>query len=162
MADENRDLERGESSSSHKDDETSTGVLEPPHEDLSISKTRSDSTASDGTAAHSDEDGIDLQHVATSNSVPASIMTHPRSGADLEKGPTGPPNRTVDDEGRIVVNWTSRKDPENPKNWPRKRKIFNVFIISAMTFLCPLCSSMFVRPPRVPPNPKLIFSSRQG
>jgi hypothetical protein len=149
MADENRDLERGESSSSHKDDETSTGVSEPPHEDLSISKTRSDSTASDGTAH--DEEGMDLEHVPTSNSVPASIMTHPRSGADLEKGPTGPPNRTVDDEGRIVVNWTSRKDPENPKNWPRKRKIFNVFIISAMTFLCPLCSSMFVRPP--PPTP---------
>jgi hypothetical protein len=140
MADEKRDVEKGESTSSLKDEDTYSEVLDIPLEDLSIGKTRSHSIASDGSA-HSDEDG---KHVPTSNSAPASVMTHHHAGADIEKGFTGPPNRIVDEEGRIVVNWTSRKDPENPKNWPRIRKIFNVFVISLMTFLCPLCSSMFV------------------
>ena len=106
-------------------------------EHLRIGKVRSESAVSDSTT-----DG------ATRNSVPASVMSHPHSGsgADLERGPTGPKNKTVDDEGRIVVNWESRADPANPKNWPKRRKVFNVAIISAMTFLCPLCSAMFVRP----------------
>jgi hypothetical protein len=77
------------------------------------------------------------------DSVPASVMSHPNP--DLERGVTGPKSRTVDEEGKIIVNWESKDDPENPKNWPRRKKIFNVVIISSMTFLCPLCSSMFVR-----------------
>jgi hypothetical protein len=163
MADEKRDVEKGESSSSLKDEDTSAFELETHHEDLSIGKTRSHSIASDGSA-HSDEDGKDLQHVPTLNSVPASVMTHHPSSADLEKGPLGPPNRTVDENGRIVVNWTSRKDPENPKNWSKIRKIFNVFVISLMTFLCPLCSSMFVSSPNLlQPKSRLTFvSSRPG
>jgi hypothetical protein len=135
MADGKRDEEKRESTSSIKDDDTSTDLLEIPLEDLDIARVES---------AHSDEDGKDLQHVPTSNSVPASVTTRHCSGADLEKGPMGPPNRTVDEEGRIVVNWTSGKDPENPKNWSSLRKIFNVVVISLMTFLCPLCSTMFV------------------
>jgi len=118
---------------------------------------RSDSTAgelgvgtrrpSDGSEdALSDMDRPAISRMQTGNSVPASIMSHPSHGADLEKGPTGPKNMTVDENGMIVVNWTSRNDPENPKNWPRRKKIFNVVIISSMTFLCPLCSAMFVRP----------------
>jgi hypothetical protein len=81
-----------------------------------------------------------------STSVPVSVMSHPTiaSGADLERGPTGPRNASVDDEGRIVVNWTSNHDEENPKHWPRSKKLFNVIVISLMTFLCPLCSAMFV------------------
>jgi hypothetical protein len=81
-----------------------------------------------------------------STSVPVSVMSHPiiASGADLERGPTGPRNASVDDEGRIVVNWTSNHDEENPKHWPRSKKLFNVIVISLMTFLCPLCSAMFV------------------
>jgi hypothetical protein len=102
--------------------------------------------SSDGTedALDDDMDRPAISRMRTGNSVPASVMSHPSHGADLEKGPTGPKNMTVDENGMIVVNWTSRNDPENPKNWPRRKKIFNVVIISLMTFLCPLCSAMFV------------------
>lgn len=105
--------------------------------------TRRPSDGSDEDAL-SDMDRPAISRMQTGNSVPASIMSHPSHGADLEKGPTGPKNMTVDENGMIVVNWTSRNDPENPKNWPRRKKIFNVVIISSMTFLCPLCSAMFV------------------
>jgi hypothetical protein len=115
-------------------------------EDLGI---LNESASSSGTAVTTDdgEESPYLTEVPTHNSIPASIMSHPHSGADLEKGPTGLKNNTIDENGKIVVNWLSGTDPENPKNWPRKKKIFNVVVISAMTFLCPLCSAMFVLPP---------------
>ena len=49
----------------------------------------------------------------------------------------------IDDKGRIIVDWEGPDDPENPKNWKSSRKIFNVVIIAAMTFVCPLSSSAF-------------------
>lgn len=115
-------------------------------EDLSVGKIRSDSSSTVGTNETLDQlERPSLAHMSTRNSVPASVMSHPVGGADLEKGPTGPKNRSVDEEGRIVVNWNSRTDTDNPKNWSKKKKIFNVVVISLMTFLCPLCSAMFVR-----------------
>lgn len=102
--------------------------------DLEIGRVRSRSPSSASTT--DSFRSPTLAHALTSNSVPASVMTHSQSGADLERRPTGPKNKTVDEEGKIVVNWMSRSDPENPKNWSRKKKIFNVVIISAMTFLC--------------------------
>ena len=114
-------------------------------EELGIGKLRSESASSAGTATTDDGDERpSLTQAATQNSIPASIMSHLPSGTDLERGPTGLKNKTIDENGKIVVNWTSSTDPENPKNWPRKKKIFNVVIISLMTFLCPLCSAMFV------------------
>ena len=113
-----------------------------------VGSNRRESQGSEVAVLDDDED-LDrpaISRMQTGNSVPASIMSHPSRGADLEKGPTGPKNMTVDEEGRIVVNWTSKSDLENPKNWPRRKKIFNVVIISLMTFLCPLCSAMFVHP----------------
>jgi hypothetical protein len=116
-------------------------------EDLSAGKVRSDSSSTVGTADSIDHDQRPtLAQMASRNSVPASVMSHPVGGADLEKGPTGLKNKTVDEEGRIVVNWDSRTDPDNPKNWSKKKKVFNVVVISLMTFLCPLCSAMFVSP----------------
>ena len=115
--------------------------------ELGVGSYRRDSDGSENGVFDPDElDRPAISRMQTGNRVPASIMSHPSHGADLEKGPTGPSNMTVDDEGRIVVNCTSRSDPENPKNWPRRKKIFNVVVISSMTFLCPLCSAMFVCP----------------
>jgi hypothetical protein len=114
-------------------------------EDLEIGTVRSESASSAGTATTDDlDERPSLTHIKIHNSVPTLVMSHPQSGADLEKGPTGPQDRTVDEDGKIVVNWTSGNDTENPKNWPRRKKIFNVCVISAMTFLCPLCSAIFV------------------
>jgi len=122
----------------------------------SSNATRSDDIGAANSQGYDDQDDIDrpaISRLQTGNSVPASIMSHPAQGTDLEKGLTGPKNMSMDENGMIVVNWTSKHDPENPKNWPRKKKIFNVVIISLMTFLCPLCSAMFVRPlhPPLPP-----------
>jgi hypothetical protein len=148
MDNENRDLEKGESGSEKLSAETSTETLS--HEEIGIGRPRSESIATDVTT-NSSSLGQGVEEEIPSNSVPTNDMSHPHSGGgDLEKGPRGAPNRTVDEEGKIVVNWTSRKDPENPRNWPRNKKIFNVAIISAMTFLCPLSSAMFVRSPPSP------------
>src|SRR5271170_2872975 len=64
-------------------------------EDLEIGKIRSESALSAET-----EDGDEmpsLSQAPTRNSVPASVLSHPQSGADLEKGPTGPKNMTTDE-----------------------------------------------------------------
>jgi hypothetical protein len=148
--DEKQDLE-GFEVNEEKPENSNLDDITSHVEDLRIGKIRSDSDSSDDIPP-GDDDSMESSHppltrASTRNSVPASVMSHPhpQSGADLEKGPTGPKNNTVDEEGRIVVNWASRSDPENPKNWSRKKKIFNVVVISSMTFLCPLCSAMFVR-----------------
>jgi hypothetical protein len=113
-------------------------------EEAKVEKLRSESDSSGDSTLTENEDEQERPPLTHSNSVPASVMSHPMGG-DLERGPTGPKNKAVDEEGKIVVNWESREDQENPKNWPRRKKIFNVVVISSMTFLCPLCSAMFVR-----------------
>ncbi|KIX09528.1 uncharacterized protein Z518_00608 [Rhinocladiella mackenziei CBS 650.93] len=47
-----------------------------------------------------------------------------------------------------VVNWNGPDDPENPLNWPVRKKWSNILFLSAITFLTPFCSSMFA--PGVP------------
>ncbi|OSS45792.1 hypothetical protein B5807_09675 [Epicoccum nigrum] len=45
------------------------------------------------------------------------------------------------DEG--LVGWDSQDDPSNPRNFPHRRKLFILFLVSAITFLSPLASSIF-------------------
>ena len=52
-----------------------------------------------------------------------------KSGASLKKDPT-------------VIDWESESDPENPKNWPMKRKWAATFVVSMYTFISPVSSSM--------------------
>ncbi|KAE8372307.1 FAD binding domain-containing protein [Aspergillus bertholletiae] len=40
------------------------------------------------------------------------------------------------------VTWTGPDDPDNPKNWPTKKKWGAVFIVSCFTFISPVMSSM--------------------
>lgn len=42
-----------------------------------------------------------------------------------------------------LVGWESQDDPINPRNFPDNRKWFILGLISAITFLCPLTSSIF-------------------
>ncbi|KAJ4296677.1 hypothetical protein N0V90_006725 [Kalmusia sp. IMI 367209] len=42
-----------------------------------------------------------------------------------------------------LVGWDSQDDPANPRNFPENRKWFALSLISAITFLCPLTSSIF-------------------
>lgn len=46
-----------------------------------------------------------------------------------------------------VVYW-AENDPENPYNWPAKKKWLNIGVLAAVTFLTPLASSFFA--PAVP------------
>ncbi|KAH8809088.1 MFS multidrug transporter-like protein [Xylogone sp. PMI_703] len=41
-----------------------------------------------------------------------------------------------------IVRWQGPGDPENPKNWPFKRKWAAVFVVSSFTFISPVSSSM--------------------
>lgn len=150
---ENQRLEDGAqsyqdvSSTNEGNYEESTASGDRNAEELRIEKIHSESASSAGSATTDADERPSLRHAGTPNSILASIMSHLPSGTDLEKGPSGLKNKTIDENGKVVVNWTSLNDPENPKNWPRKKKIFNVAIISSMTFLCPLCSATFVSLP---------------
>ncbi|KAJ9150380.1 MFS general substrate transporter [Pleurostoma richardsiae] len=42
-----------------------------------------------------------------------------------------------------VVSWDGPNDPANPRNWPRRKKIGNIVMVSLMVFVVPLASSMF-------------------
>ncbi|KAF4993930.1 hypothetical protein FDECE_13281 [Fusarium decemcellulare] len=48
------------------------------------------------------------------------------------------PSRDAD-----VVDWDGPDDPENPMNWPDKKKWLNIVLISVLTLVTPLGSSMF-------------------
>lgn len=41
-----------------------------------------------------------------------------------------------------MVSWEGPDDPENPKNWPNKRKWAAVLVVSSFTFISPVSSSM--------------------
>ncbi|KKK14522.1 MFS multidrug transporter, partial [Aspergillus ochraceoroseus] len=43
---------------------------------------------------------------------------------------------------RKLVTWTSPHDPENPKNWPMRKKWVTVIMVSSFTFISPVTSSM--------------------
>ncbi|KID93370.1 polyamine transporter 1, partial [Metarhizium majus ARSEF 297] len=48
----------------------------------------------------------------------------------------------------ITVNWDGPDDPANPLNWPHGRKLFIIFLISAVTFNVSLAATIFA--PGVP------------
>ncbi|KAH6973121.1 major facilitator superfamily domain-containing protein [Ilyonectria sp. MPI-CAGE-AT-0026] len=65
---------------------------------------------------------------------------------DPEKGNTSPGSSAGDDPN--AIGWDGPDDPQNPMNWPAKRKWSNIAALSLMTLLTPLGSSMFA--PGVP------------
>ncbi|KAL8691241.1 MAG: hypothetical protein Q9218_003481, partial [Villophora microphyllina] len=56
---------------------------------------------------------------------------------------TGLLSYTEDDHSRKIIDFTDWDD-EDPRNWPKFRKLTNVGIIALMAVLSPLASSMFV------------------
>lgn len=74
---------------------------------------------------------------------------------DIEKGPRPESLSSEDDANETpegsdpnIVFWDGPDDPQNPMNWPVKKRWGTVIIVSAITFLTPLASSMFA--PGVP------------
>lgn len=60
--------------------------------------------------------------------------------AGLEKAKSARSNRSRRDSK--VVNWNGPDDPENPKNWPNKKKWAATVTVSLFTFISPVSSSM--------------------
>lgn len=76
----------------------------------------------------------------------SSLSSSPKNGErDVEKGQAEAMTEPVDPN---IVDWEGSDDPENPYNWPAKKKWWNIAILSMLTFLIPLASSMFA--PGVP------------
>ncbi|RDW87742.1 hypothetical protein BP5796_03436 [Coleophoma crateriformis] len=70
----------------------------------------------------------------------------PSSGSRHEQGPG---NETMGyDEFEVWWEKPEDQDPENPMNWPDRRKWMNILAMSGITFLVPLASSMFA--PAIP------------
>ncbi|KAJ9237524.1 major facilitator superfamily domain-containing protein [Paecilomyces variotii] len=76
----------------------------------------------------------------------AGIMTE--RDTDLEAGPrenlekTGTRKSQRSQRDPKLVTWEGPDDPENPKNWPMKRKWAATFVVSCFTFISPVSSSM--------------------
>ena len=80
---------------------------------------------------------------------------HAKEFADAEKGHVGPlgPDEhqaasqaakdTQKQEESNVVGWDGPDDPENPMNWPRKKKHFTTVIYASVTFCLTFASSVF-------------------
>ncbi|CEL01853.1 Putative MFS multidrug transporter [Aspergillus calidoustus] len=58
---------------------------------------------------------------------------------DLEKSQTAGSRPTPDPK---LVTWNGPDDPDNPKNWPMRRKWSIVLMVSCFTFISPVSSSM--------------------
>jgi hypothetical protein len=85
---------------------------------------------------------------------------------DLEKGHRPGSLSSEDDADEIpeesnpnTVFWDGPDDPQNPMNWPVKKRWGTVIIVSAITFLTPLASSMFA--PGVPEVMKTFNSTNE-
>ncbi|KAK3950294.1 major facilitator superfamily domain-containing protein [Pseudoneurospora amorphoporcata] len=61
-------------------------------------------------------------------------------------GVTGDKEKVISEETEQdpnIVDWDGPEDPENPMNWPEKKKWLNVAVLSILTIITPLGSSMF-------------------
>lgn len=56
-----------------------------------------------------------------------------------------------------IVDWDGPNDPQNPRNWPTRAKIFNLLLVILLTLLTPLASSMFA-----PGVPQVLQDFRTG
>jgi hypothetical protein len=87
-------------------------------------------------------------------------------GPDLEKGArpesvssSEAEEEQLEDNDPDIIWWDGPDDPQNPLNWPFKKKWGTVILVSAITFLTPLASSMFA--PGVPKVMETFHSTSQ-
>lgn len=83
----------------------------------------------DGEIAKDDEIGAELEkHLTRRSTKKDELPVEKYPLTDLDNG---------------LVGWDAQDDPLNPRNFPRKSKLFILFLVSAITFLSPLASSIF-------------------
>ncbi|KAI0007343.1 major facilitator superfamily domain-containing protein [Xylariaceae sp. FL0662B] len=82
---------------------------------------------------------IDLEQGSTSSE---------KEPQQAQEDPDTAVNGMRETETKREVNWDGEKDPENPQNWSKSKKIINIGIVSILAFITPLASSTIV--PGVP------------
>ncbi|KAK3942638.1 putative transporter-like protein 3 [Diplogelasinospora grovesii] len=70
----------------------------------------------------------------------ATIIAEPESEPGTSDGPK---DEVAAESDPNIVDWDGPADPENPMNWPDKRKWLNIAVLSILTLVTPLGSSMF-------------------
>ncbi|KAJ5375921.1 hypothetical protein N7509_012807 [Penicillium cosmopolitanum] len=96
----------------------------------------------------SDEESLGAEKVETIQEVRNGIVNE--RDVDLEKGPQESPEIQKSKSARStrsrqdakLVDWDGPDDPENPKNWPNKKKWAATITVSFFTFISPVSSSM--------------------
>ncbi|KAF1998002.1 MFS general substrate transporter [Amniculicola lignicola CBS 123094] len=96
---------------------------------------------SPGEAAR--DDNIDIEKAAQSNvgSAHSELTLEEGTSADKDK-------EQHDSEDPNIVDWDGPDDPQNPMNWPAKKKWGVIAVLSLVTLITPLGSSFFA--PGVP------------
>ncbi|KAH6648263.1 major facilitator superfamily domain-containing protein [Truncatella angustata] len=72
---------------------------------------------------------------------PDNSTLEPDNEVDIEAG--NDKRESADEVDPNTVDWDGPQDPNNPMNWPDKKKWLNVSILSLLTIVTPLGSSMF-------------------
>ncbi|EKM53500.1 uncharacterized protein PHACADRAFT_259918 [Phanerochaete carnosa HHB-10118-sp] len=86
------------------------------------------------TGGNPDEPHSGLPEKDRTSTIPESL----RKSALVDDQASLPPK----EQDIIVVDWDGPDDPENPKNWPEKKKWASAVSVSLFTFISPLASSM--------------------
>ncbi|KAI9745690.1 MAG: hypothetical protein M1818_001224 [Claussenomyces sp. TS43310] len=91
-----------------------------------------------------EDDGADLESIETQEAVEMRadipVIRDVEAGPRLEKRRSTRSARSARDPN--LVAWQGPDDPENPKNWPFRRKWAATLIVSSFTFISPVASSM--------------------
>src|SRR5271163_1401401 len=107
-----------------------------PHPHLPVRSSNSDSTRRSFSDEENDRPGeaekLDHPDGDVERGLPLADTT---IDADERPTPAGPSDPNI-------VDWDGPDDPEKAINWPTRKIISNIAVISSVTFLTPLSSSM--------------------
>ncbi|KAL7279358.1 hypothetical protein ACG7TL_007199 [Trametes sanguinea] len=88
-----------------------------------------------------DEPGVTGPLDVSNDNVPENLKEETNKGKAARVS-TAPEPREKTDDGVLIINWDGPDDPQNPKNWSKKKKWAATLIVSAFTFISPVSSSM--------------------
>lgn len=139
--------------SHYRDDYSHQYDIDEPVARSTLSEKSSDATAvgenvearpEDSDFTDSDSDSTDTGEVFENRDGIEDVRDRDmRTPIELERTRT---RRSIRSQSRAkdpnLVTWEGPNDPENPKNWPFKRKWAATIIVSTFTFITPVSSSM--------------------
>ncbi|KAI9066085.1 hypothetical protein FKP32DRAFT_417520 [Trametes sanguinea] len=88
-----------------------------------------------------DEPGVTGPLDVSDENVPENLKEETNKGKAAQVT-TAPEPREKTEDGALIINWDGPDDPQNPKNWSKKKKWAATLIVSAFTFISPVSSSM--------------------